>query len=178
MNIPQLVSKSSLQAIDTSKDTHAVRVVLHDANNPGAFRLACHSRTYLFERNGEIGKHILDIPVSVWMHGTTGGRFETAASISDDFRTATGASLSIQVIPLRAATEGSGEVVSLLRQLLSNLVAPQPVIEAFACIDKGDIEGLRHRVQLSAEADSESAAAARTRKMREAKAAKKALATA
>jgi hypothetical protein len=186
MNIPQLVSKSSLQAIDTSKDTHAVRVVLHDANNPGAFRLECHGRTYLFERNGEIGKHVLDIPVSVWMHGTTGGRFETAASISDDFRTASGASLSIQVIPLRAATGDSGEVVALLRQLLSGIGAPDPVRHTFAMLEAGvSFQQIRKFVEDVLEAiddeeldTKETPAQAKARKMREAKAAKKALATA
>jgi hypothetical protein len=187
MNIPQLVSKSSLQAIDTSKDTHAVRVVLHDANNPGAYRLACHSRTYLFEKNSSIGKHSLDIPVSVWMHGTAGGRFQTAASISDDFRTASGASLSFQVIPLReaAATEGPGEVVALLRKLLSGIGAPAPVQHTFAMLEAGvSFQQIRKFVEdvleaIDDEEPEETPAQAKARKMREAKAAKKAqLATA
>ena len=190
MNIPATVSKTTLQSLFSDKDTHAVRVILHDVNNSGVARFRCRLRTYLFERNGQVGKHALDIPISVWMFGATGSRHEQERSVCNDFRTSKTIPYSIQVVPirdseLRIPPTLEEQAVPLLRKLLSTLGAPDPVVEAFRHIEAGDIESLQTLVAKveapetprgEAETAKKKATAERMKKMREAKAKKKAVA--
>lgn len=156
MNIPKVLSKTTLRPITSPDETHAVRVVLHEAHNSGPFRLQCQQRTYVFEKNGTVGKHVLDIPVSIWMDGVGQTRFAANKSVCDDFRTAKNAPYTFQVIPLKESQavierkpSEADAALPLLREILSNLGAPQIVIDAFHCIDAGDMPKLAHIVELS-----------------------------
>lgn len=179
MNIPKVLSKTTLRAITSPKETHAVRVVLHEVHNQGPFRLQCQQRTYFFEKNGTVGKHVLDIPVSIWMHGVGETRFAANKSVCDDFLSIKNAPCTFQVIAL-AKTELkpsiADEALPLLRQLLSNMGAPDEVVQAFRCIDAGDMAGLRALLDSPTPIPSlaKSSPADSLRKAREAKAAKKA----
>lgn len=186
MTLPPIISKTTLQPLFTEKETHAVRVVLHEVNNGGIYRLRCRLRTYLFERDGKVGKHILDIPVSVWMHGTGGSRHEANRSVSEDFRTGKHIPYSIQVISIRESSIAVPESVAdqalpLLRKLLSRLGAPDEVVHAFQLIEDGSIDALRSLAEdkpasapaADPDAAKKAAVAERMRKMREAKAKKK-----
>lgn len=191
MKIPPVLSKSTLRPITSPEETHAVRVVLHDVHNGGPYRLACHARTYIFEKNALLGKHVLDIPVSLWMHGVGQTRFAANTSISDDFRTAKGTPYTFQVIPLAESTAApetkpsiADAALPLLRELLSNMGAPDEVVKAFVCIDNGDVASLQRLLEHipqpgdeipeeKAPASAKSSKADILRKAREAKAAKK-----
>lgn len=189
MNIPKVLSKTTLRQITSPEETHAVRVVLHEAHNSGPYRLQCQQRTYIFEKNGTVGKHIIDIPVSIWMQGVGETRFAANRSVCDDFRTAKTVPYTFQVIPLKEsqpAIEGKPSMADvalpLLRQLLSNMGAPDEVVKAFVCIDNGDVAGLKALLEhIPQPADDEPPANAPAkpskadilRKAREAKAAKK-----
>ncbi|MCE5310444.1 MAG: hypothetical protein LLG20_22635 [Acidobacteriales bacterium] len=182
-------------------ETHVVRVIAHEANNSTVYRLRCRTREYRFERDGTVGRHILDIPVSVWMAGAPGGagggKFRDNQSIAEDFRTAERCPYSIHVLPIASSTaadapKSSSGHLPALRRLLSNLGAPDEVRQAFALIDAGgtpeELEkftdsvitvvmgpGVRAAMIPFDQPDiEESPSQARARKMREAKAAKKA----
>lgn len=185
MNIPQLLSKSVIRNLPVPKDSHIVRVILHDANNPGPYRLHCRTRTYIFEVDGTVGKHVLDFPISLWMEGSS-ERYRENKSIADDFRSATFGKFTILVIASEQSKQfqsTADQALPVLRNILSKLGAPDAVVEAFQMIEKGDIGGL-HRLEAGIqaggaepdqepEAEEETPAQARARKMREAKAAKR-----
>jgi len=179
MNPPLQINKATLRGLASPEETHAMRIVLHDVSNSSPYRLRCNRRQYLFEKDGILGKHVLDIPASVWMAGVQPGRWRPNFSISEDLRTANNCPFSIQIIPWKGAQAvpapaAQADYLKPLRTLLSNLGAPEVVVKAFGLIDAGDLEGLQALAQLSATSSSEDAAAARAAKMREAKARKKA----
>ena len=175
MNLPSTISKTTLQGINTSGDTHAVRVVAHEVNNPSPYRLRCRNRCYLFEKDGSTGKHIIDIPVAAWMHGQ--GRRDMVA-ICDDFRTANGSAFTIQVVRIKPDTgtdDFAQSALDQIRKLLSGLGAPQAVVQAFACVDQRNLGALaEHVAQILNAPAGETAAQRQARRMREAKAKKKA----
>jgi len=147
MKIPSVISRSVLQTLAAPGETHAVRVILHEVNNPGQFRLRTTRRQYIFERDGNLGVHALTIPASCWMEGTLPGRFRDNPSISQDFRTAGDVKWSIQIVPWGTATaaapDNSKECLALLRKLLSNIGAPEEVESAFQFIESGNMASLR-----------------------------------
>lgn len=157
MKIPAVVSRSTLQGLASPDETHAVRVILHEVNNPGQFRLRTTRRQYLFDKDGTIGVHALTIPVSCWMAGTTPGRFRDNNSISQDFRTSGVGNVkwSIQIVPWGTATpttpDTAKECLTLLRKLLSNLGAPDEVESAFKFIAENNMPALRKLVALTDE---------------------------
>lgn len=205
MNIPAIISKNTLAPLGKA-DTHAVRVILHDVHNPSPSRIRCRNRQYLFERDGVLMAHALDIPMSVWMEGVGKGRFRDNRAVCDDFREVK-QKFTVQIVEINAPT-ASGNVLPELRRLLTALNAPDDVERAFAMIDAGanaeelsayvdriiskldsepTIESIitQHHAEEQAKLDAanaktadpevaETPAQAKARKMREAKAAKKA----
>jgi len=103
MNLPPVISKSVIDEIKLPGDAYAVRVVLHEVNNSVPFRLASNHRQYVFDKCGIVGRHILDIPISLWMLGAETAPYRDNTSISEDFRTAKHCPHSIQIIPLENA---------------------------------------------------------------------------
>jgi len=182
MNLPTVISKAVLAGLASPTETHAVRVLLHSVNNQSQYRLRCRSRQYLFDKCGIVGRHLLEIPVSLWMADSPTKTFRENKSISEDFRTADNCPFSIQIVPWKgAAAPAAAESLFLpiLREILSAIDAPPVVEEAFKLIDAGNLGELQDLVAFlkSAKASDPpqpSAAAERMRKMREAKAAKKA----
>lgn len=186
MHIPAIVSKATAAALASPTETHAVRVLLHSVANGGQFRLRCRSRQYLFDKCGLVGRHLLEIPLSVWMEGSPTKSFRENKSISEDFRTANNCPFSIQVVPWKgtpAVQNEQSHFLPILREILRSIDAPPVVEEAFKLIDAGNLGEMQDLAEfLKATAKEappaadpgESPAAARMRKMREAKAAKKA----
>ncbi|MEY3895826.1 MAG: hypothetical protein RLZZ214_1346 [Verrucomicrobiota bacterium] len=184
MNLPTIISKSVLFSLAAPDETHAVRILLHDVNNQSQYRLSCRSRTYLFEKCGIVGRHLLEIPVSLWMQDSPTKSFRENQSISEDFRSADNCPYSIQIVPWKgAAPQTFGQAMEahflpLLREILRTIEAPPVVEEAFKLIDAGnlgELQDLAAFLKSAAKTDGPSPAAAeRARKMREAKAAKKA----
>jgi hypothetical protein len=182
MNIPEIITQSEIRALASPSETHAVRVILHEVPYPGQFRLRTLRRQYLFERDGIAEVHLLDIPVSVWMHDVPTGQLRDNTSISQDFRSAGAVKWSFQIVPLKGATPAiaaeQAHFLPLLREILRTIEAPPVVEEAFKLIDAGnlgELQDLAAFLKSTAKADGPSPAAAeRARKMREAKAAKQA----
>lgn len=182
MNLPAQISKSTLAKLGVN-DTHAVRVILHDVHNPSPCRIRCRTRQYIFERNGALMAHALDIPMSVWMAGVGKGRFRDNRAVCDDFRDVS-QKFTVQIIQLQETPrEESSGTIGELHRLISSFDAPDEVQHALAMLESG-----ASTEELSAYVDNvighldstppapeveENASQARARKMREAKAAKK-----
>ena len=154
MTIPGLLSKSTISQMQCT-DAISVRVLLHSVSNVGQARLRCRNRQYVFEKSHETGCHILDIPMSVWMHNVNPGRYRDQRSICDDFRELPGTSFTIHIIGTQPAVEAapsvSGDplakcffgVIADLRRLLTAMNAPEEVENAFeiAISDTGNLAG-------------------------------------
>jgi hypothetical protein len=169
MNLPTVISKAVLAGLAAPNETHAVRVLLHAVNNQSQFRLRSRSRSYLFDKCGIVGRHMLEIPVSVWMADSPTKNFRENKSISEDFRTANNCPYSIQIVPWKGAAAES-HFLPILREILAAIDAPPVVKEAFKLIDAGNLGELQDLVAFLKSAPT----ADRMKKMREAKAAKKA----
>lgn len=182
MNIPAIISKNTLASLGKS-DTHAVRIVLHDVHNPSPSRIRCRNRQYIFERDGVLMAHALDIPMSVWMAGVGKGRFRDNRAVCDDFRDVK-QKFTVQVISLREDhQEEKGNPLVELFRLLAALNAPDEIFKAKELLEQGAstqelsayVDGVIGRLDASPPVPvEENPAQARARKMREAKAAKKA----
>lgn len=152
--IPKSISKTSLREIADPSETHIVRVILHDVSNESRYVLRCRSRQYVFERHHTVGRHVLDVPLSLWMEGVnTGTKWKDNTSIPEDIRNSP-RSVSIHILPLSAqeSTEsGTGEVASdiespfpQLKRLLAEFRAPDPVRECVQMVEDGaPIEDVR-----------------------------------
>ncbi|MEY4952588.1 MAG: hypothetical protein RL299_1012 [Pseudomonadota bacterium] len=201
MKLPPIISKATLKGLASPDETHLVRVIAHEPNNPTVYRMRCRCREYRFERDGTVGKHILDIPVTLWMADTPSGssaRFRDNSSIAEDFRTGDRSPYSIHVIPISkespvAIDHHKPDTYQLLRELLVKTGAPEYIMEAVKLADMGETNALRCYVDslavddtagdesvsvISSTPSTADALAAKkadqARKMREAKAAKKA----
>jgi hypothetical protein len=137
MNLPSVLSKTVIDEIKSPADTHAVRVILHDVHSSVPYRLACNLRQYVFDKCGIAGRHILDIPVSLWMAGAETAPFRDNTSISEDFRTAKHCRHSIQIVQIGASAP-SADFLSPLRELLGTLGAPSCVNHALDLIAAQD----------------------------------------
>lgn len=152
MNIPNFIDRRTLAKMAAPDETHCVRVILQKVSNSAPYTVRSRLRRYVFERNGLAGCHVLDVPVSVWMQGVpTSGPYRQNPSISDDLQPTVQLPFTIQVIPWKAKVQ-----------------APPAVIE-----QSPPVEDTEEAEAPPVEDTEESPAAARARKMREAKAAKK-----
>jgi hypothetical protein len=145
--IPKNISKISLREITPANETHIVRVVLHDVSNESRYTLRCRSRTYIFERHPSIGRHALDIPLSLWMEGVaTGARWKDNTSIPEDIRNSP-RSVSIHILPIdnldvesTESSDGGGgpeSAFSELHRLLGEFGAPDAVRECVKLVEGG-----------------------------------------
>jgi hypothetical protein len=136
MTIPGQISKSTISQLGCT-DSLSVRVLLHSVSNNGSARIRCRNRQYIFEKSHETGCHILDIPMSLWMHNVNPGRYRDQRSICDDFRELPGAAFTIHIIGNAPALEAAPadlsehDLIADLRRLLYALNAPQEVATAF-----------------------------------------------
>lgn len=132
MQVPPIISRTTLSELSFPNDTHAVRIIAHGSSNPTMYRMRRQRREYRFERDGLVGKHILDIPLSLWMHGASESPFRETHSIADDFRNAESGNFTIHIIPLvqpakpeaitpPPATTGDSDIPEML-DLLETLI--------------------------------------------------------
>lgn len=143
--IPKQITKSVLKEITPANETHVVRLILHDVSNESRYLLRCRTRSYSFERNQQIGRHVLDIPVSIWMEGANTARWKDNISIAEDIRNSS-RSVTIQVLPIDQAdiapveTGAPSEESPLpeLKRLLDALEAPEPVHQCLRMIEGGE----------------------------------------
>lgn len=152
MNIPNFLDRKTLAAMAAPGETHAVRVILLKVNNSSAYRLRSRLRQYLFERDGTLGAHVLDIPQSVWMAGQPQGVYRDNPSISHDLQPTVVIPLVIQVIPWAGAetaeapaetNEPAVDLIPILGDLLEKLNAPPVMTEALDVMRDGNAEAFR-----------------------------------
>ena len=183
MKIPALLDRRTLSKMASPDETHCVRVILQKVSNPAPYTVRGRIRRYLFERNQQLCSHILDVPVSIWMAEVpNNGPHRQNPSVSDDLKPTMQLPFTIQVIPwgnaTPATTATAPDVFPLVRQVAQKLEAPAIMRKAIDLAAAGDVDGLRALLaggpDKQPEPPTESPAAARMRKMREAKAAKKA----
>ena len=182
MNIPNHITREVLATLAAPDETHAVRVVLSKVTSSVPYKLRSKLRSYVFEKDRELGVHVLDVPVSVWMCGINYRARRGEGAICQDLQPSMQLPLTVLVIPwgnaTPATTATAPDVFPLVRQVAQKLEAPAIMRKAIDLAAAGDVDGLRALLaggpDKQPEPPTESPAAARMRKMREAKAAKKA----
>lgn len=135
--IPKQITKSVLKEITPANETHVVRLILHDVSNESRYLLRCRTRSYSFERNQQIGRHVLDIPVSIWMEGANTARWKDNISIAEDIRNSS-RSVTIQVLRIDQADIAEESPLPELKRLLDALDAPDAVHECLRMIEGGE----------------------------------------
>ena len=141
MNIPRQISTASLHELASPNETHFVRLILHDVRNGSRYLLRCRSRDYFFLRDQEVGRHVLDIPLSVYMEGTGGTNWRDNKSISEDIRNAN-RSVTVQILPFVPSADSPAlesepveETESPLPELKRLLTALEAPDQAHECLD-------------------------------------------
>jgi hypothetical protein len=136
MNLPINVTSRELRVL-APNDSHIVRVIVTKVSNPGAYRQKAKRRTYIFLRNGEIGRHALDIPLSLYMLGTPTGAYRENQSISNDLTPTLDNGLIVQVIPNpdykapeQEPSAFDDDILKGLFQLCTKINAPDIMFEA------------------------------------------------
>ena len=87
MNIPHLVDNKALADLASPTDALCVRVVLRRVQNNAPYRLHGKLRIYLATYDRDLCAHVLDVPLSVWMHGFPAtGAYRDNPSIAHDLQ--------------------------------------------------------------------------------------------
>ncbi|MCW1885507.1 hypothetical protein OKA04_12275 [Luteolibacter flavescens] len=145
MNLPQIVTAADLIRFAAPNETHAVRLVIRQINNPGIYTLRGLSRRYLATRDNEIGAHVIDVPVSVWMAGVPKGVYAKNTSIAQDVlgtRNALKTPLMILVVPWKhaqppAQTSGTPSSLETFKRLAELTGAPEIIMSAISLLSSG-----------------------------------------
>jgi hypothetical protein len=191
MRLPASLDRRNLAQFAAPNETHAVRVVLQKVANSAPYLVRGRLRRYIFERNPEVGAHCLDIPVSVWMANLPkGGSYRQNESIADDLRPTIQLPFIIHVVPWKGAKVSNDPPPSVwpaVHKILAFFNPPTVVEKALNLAEAGNAAALDALAVEIAQtrrnpeapptevpAADETPAQARARKMREAKAAKKA----
>lgn len=142
MHLPKFVTQEVLNQLAAPTDRVMVRVVLRRIGNTAPYTVWGKKRRYVFRRDPELGAHVLDVPMSVWMWGFPDGPYRDNLSIAHDLqgnRAAVKAPLVFLVIESGAvadaeapqAGEASHESLLAFRELLVAMEAPELVLQAF-----------------------------------------------
>lgn len=138
--LPKLITNAWLASQAAPDETHMVRVIARNVVSSVGYRLRCKNRTYVFERDGKISAHVLDVPISVWMREVPAGAYRPNMSISHDVAPTPDAPLTIQVLPLRTAQSTSA--MARLAEVARLMGAPPAMMAAIDAAAKGDVEHL------------------------------------
>lgn len=134
--LPFIISAAWIRSLPPTGDTHAVRMIMLTTSGPTTYTLRGIKRKYLLDRDGVTGRHILDIPVSIWSQGLPSERYHDNTSIAHDLQ-----SKPHPLCPFVTVVvpwNGGGEALETqkpdfftpLRDLLIHTDAPPYVIEA------------------------------------------------
>lgn len=148
--LPNQISAAVLRDLADPSETHAVRVVMLKTSSPTQYRYRGVRRQYIFERDGTLGMHILDIPVSLWMQEVPSERYRDNHSLAHDLqsRQMVNAPFLTLVVPWKTGEVtsevlASGEAkpapdfIGPLRELLVKVEAPPFMLDAVD-LAKGD----------------------------------------
>lgn len=150
--LPAIISASALRAIPT-EDTHAVRIILLNSTGSTQYTLRGVGRRkgkYILEKDGTSGRHVLDIPVSIWNQDIPQGRYQDNTSIAHDLLAKPQPLIPFvtMIVPWngarsKAADASAPDFFTPLRDLLVKLVPPPVVQHALNLAATGDIEALK-----------------------------------
>lgn len=108
MKLPNAISRAVLRELGIPAEAVTVRLILHDVASEVRYRLCAPRRAYIFERDHKENRHILDLPVSLWMDGAKPGKWSQDTSICEDIRQS-GRSVSVQVLTGETAAAAPSE---------------------------------------------------------------------
>lgn len=197
MNLPNLVTNAILAKLASPEETHCVRVIARRCLNQRPLAIRGRHRTYHAEHVAECGYHALDVPLTVWMDGIEPGTYRDNKSIAQDLQATCGPAtlpLIFTVLPWRGAkavtpvveapAAPQADVFTPLEELFAKMGAPAEVVEALKLAKDGHAGALRQFVDGCfvgqpgpppvPDPVQPSPEALRMRKLREAKAAKRA----
>lgn len=140
-----ILSQSSLREFREKSEKQFVRLVLHDVSNTGQYRVRGRKHDYIFVYDQVAGRHILDIPLSLWQKGgesaTSSASWRDNTSIAEDVRAHTGVKLSFYVLSYEDAQDVIQDdspvekILTRLKCLFEVYGAPQDVIDLCALED-------------------------------------------
>lgn len=144
-NLPNIITAAALRVIPTA-DTHAVRVILLSSASATQYTMRGIGRRkgkYLLERDAATGKHILDIPVSLWNQEIPTGRYHDNNSIAHDLLAKPQPLMPFvtMIVPwsgTATSKPASADFFTPLRDLLVKLVPPPIVQHALTLAETGD----------------------------------------
>lgn len=148
MKTPNFLDRRTLSKMASVDETHCVRVILNNTSNSLPYTVPCKYRRYVFERDGLAGVHVLDFPLSVWMHEVPQGQYRPNQSVSEDLKPTARLPLTIQVIPWKSANTHTetppalrGALV-MLREIFTSLNPPPVVFKALDHAEKNELDAL------------------------------------
>lgn len=134
-----ILSQSSVRELREQSEKQFVRLVLHDVSNTGQYRLRGRKHDYVFIYDQTAGRHILDIPLSLWQKGaesaSSNASWRDNTSIAEDVRAHTNARLSFYVLNYDDAVNAEiaepkqSNLLTRLQSLFEVYGAPQDVID-------------------------------------------------
>lgn len=83
-NFPTRITSKELAELADPSDTLAMRVILRRVNNLGQYTLSGKLRKYIFTYDARIRAHVIDVPLSCWMHSIPTGAYQDNQSIAHD----------------------------------------------------------------------------------------------
>lgn len=154
MNLPQNVTPEVLASLAAPDEAFAVRVLIRRTANTGLQTLRGRFRRYIAKRDDKLGCHVIEIPLSIWMHGIPKGTYQDNLSVAHDImgnRPATKAPLVLLIVPWSGAKKVEAEPVAAvvtdlksLRELAEVLGAPDLLLSAIDLVasdrSQADIE--------------------------------------
>ena len=196
MDIPQELTPAIAAHLSLPSDTQAMRVLVRGVANQNDYTLRGKRRRYILSYCPRMACHFIDIPMSLWSDGINPERqYEENQSVAHDIQHNSPHMESLVVFPVpygnaeespaadapTAAAIAPPEVLDSLRSLAQRFGAPEIMLEAIDLVKRGlnakatclALDSTSPET-LAPEPEAPSENAERMRKLREAKAAKKA----
>lgn len=157
-NFPTRITSKELAELADPSDTLAMRVILRRVNNLGQYTLSGKLRKYIFTYDARIRAHVLDVPLSCWIHSIPTGAYQDNQSIAHDiFAKRSPKDAPLIVIPI-AINEGivafheqpkpdEGALLFSLTAFLNEMTPPDEIQQAINIVT---MQGVDEEARLSA----------------------------
>ena len=142
MNIPQELTQAAAIALASPQDTLAMRVIVRRVANQSHYRLHGKRRQYVLGYCQKMRVHFIDVPGSVWADGIDPERpYEDNFSVAHDIQANFAHAESLVMFPVpfgAAAPVGvTAGVLASLRFLAVRFGAPPIMLEAIDLVARG-----------------------------------------
>jgi hypothetical protein len=152
-NLPNVISASVLRELADPAETQAVRVILLTSLSSTQATVRGSRRKYIMSFCGETGRHILDVPASLWERGIPLSRYSQNDSIAHDIQSKPNILFPIvtKIVPwgnavvataaatppatLQDAGDDSATQYDLLKRYLREAQAPKKVMDAIDVLE-------------------------------------------